>query len=425
MWVREISDCAKTATLPRCPVGQSTQRLEKGDPAVVKLLSHAADLINDPVDFGRRVPPALNQRWHKRWDPIARSELSRAASGRSVWRARSLRRRIAAAPPRNRSCSALRMHTRRGSQSSVVCGGGCEISAGAVRIRFVNSWTTTDNPREETSTVAGVTRDAPTSAGPDARLRLPRRPEPLPTAGAVSPRGLRDARRRLPRRGRAGDALAALPLGSPARRAPRPQRKPFAFARRLVCRATSWREAPASTSRSWPRPPTGTPRRGGRPLRPADRFTTRRAYRRPRSADRGARRLRSPRFDHLQRQPLAATIAIFASRKRTGGSCERARSSPRGSSTNACARPRSPRDQSNEISTPCLTASTPSSPTKLPRRHALAVSLHTSLQASLTLPPLNIPPTITSYPTPPLTLTPTPLIPHQAHHFKKASGGHW
>jgi TRAP-type C4-dicarboxylate transport system substrate-binding protein len=218
-------------------VGQSTNRLEIADSAVVKRLSYAADLINDPAGFGRRVPPALNQRWHKRWDPIARSELSRAASGRSVWLARSLHRRVgsgSAAKPlvlRFANPYASRLPELEWFAEEVA-----EVSAGAVRIRFVNSWTTTDNPREETSAVAGVTRDCADLGWAGTRafgclgvrsldpLQAPFLLEDYATLDAVCRDEVaREMLEPLDRLGLVG--LVVLPGA---------QRKPFAFARRLV-----------------------------------------------------------------------------------------------------------------------------------------------------------------------------------------------
>jgi TRAP-type C4-dicarboxylate transport system substrate-binding protein len=203
----------------------------------VKLISHARDLIRDPVGFARRVPPALDQRWHKRWDPIARSELSRAASGRSVWLTRSAQRRVgsgSAAKP-----LVLRFanpHTSRLPELEWFAEEVAQVSAGAVRIHFVNTWTTTDNPREETTGVAGVMKDRADLGWAGTRafgclgarsldpLQAPFLLEDYATLDTVCRDEItREMLEPLERLGLVG--LVVLPGA---------QRKPFAFARRLV-----------------------------------------------------------------------------------------------------------------------------------------------------------------------------------------------
>jgi TRAP-type transport system periplasmic protein len=126
----------------------------------VNLISLASDLIDDPVDFVRRVPRALSWRLDKAWDPVARSGLRRAAVGQSIWLARSLR-------PRSTRRSApkplvLRFANTYGSRFAELdwfADEVAELSSGAIRIEFVDKWATAHNPCEETATVAGVMAD--------------------------------------------------------------------------------------------------------------------------------------------------------------------------------------------------------------------------------------------------------------------------
>src|SRR5207248_5258657 len=108
-------------------------------------------LVNDPSEFARRVPHALRRRWHKRWDPIGCSEERRALTGGLVWARRSLGGR--------RRTLVLRFanaHRARIPELDWFAEEVDRVSAGAVRISFVDGWTTRDHPTEETATVAAV-----------------------------------------------------------------------------------------------------------------------------------------------------------------------------------------------------------------------------------------------------------------------------
>jgi TRAP-type C4-dicarboxylate transport system substrate-binding protein len=111
-------------------------------------------LATDPVEFARRLPPALDWRWHKAWDPIARSDGRRALDGRVTWAARSVRPR--------REPRVLRFanaHLSLQPELEWFAEELHEVSGGGLQVRFVNTWTTADNPREETATVAAVASD--------------------------------------------------------------------------------------------------------------------------------------------------------------------------------------------------------------------------------------------------------------------------
>ena len=116
--------------------------------------SAARLLVTDPHEFARRVPPGLAWRWRRVWDPLARSEPKRALEGRTVWAVRSVR-------PRSEPL-VLRFANAQGSQLPELTMFAEELdraSAGALQIRFVDSWTTADNVREETDTIAAVGRN--------------------------------------------------------------------------------------------------------------------------------------------------------------------------------------------------------------------------------------------------------------------------
>src|SRR5215471_13125107 len=96
-------------------------------------------LVTDPREFARRVPPALDWRWHRSWDPIGQSETRRALDGRRVWTTRSLHAR--------RAPLVLRFANAQGSPVSELTWFAEEldrVSAGDLQVRFVDSWTTAD-----------------------------------------------------------------------------------------------------------------------------------------------------------------------------------------------------------------------------------------------------------------------------------------
>jgi TRAP-type C4-dicarboxylate transport system substrate-binding protein len=108
-------------------------------------------LVTDPREFARRVPRALEWRWHKAWDPIGRSDQRRAFDGRLTWAVRTLRPRR-----RPRVLRFANAHLARLPELEWFAEEVDAASGGALRIRFVNTWTTATNPREETATVAAV-----------------------------------------------------------------------------------------------------------------------------------------------------------------------------------------------------------------------------------------------------------------------------
>ena len=188
-------------------------------------------LVTDPREFARRVPPALDWRWHRAWDPVGRSETRRAVDGRTIWAVRSLR------PPRRPLV--LRFANAQGSQVSELTWFAEEVdraSAGSLQISFVDSWTTADNVQEETATIAAVGRNYADLgwAGTRAFGCLGVRSlDPLQTPFLLEDYSVLDAVCRddvtvemlepLTRLGLVG--LVVLPG---------PQRKPFSFARRLL-----------------------------------------------------------------------------------------------------------------------------------------------------------------------------------------------
>jgi TRAP-type C4-dicarboxylate transport system substrate-binding protein len=111
-------------------------------------------LVTDPREFARRVPPALDWRLHRAWDPIGRSETRRTLDGRVTWAARSVRPRRE--PLELRFANA---HLSLQPELEWFAEELNRVSAGGLRIKFINTWTTADNPREETATVAAVAAD--------------------------------------------------------------------------------------------------------------------------------------------------------------------------------------------------------------------------------------------------------------------------
>ena len=118
------------------------------------LRSAAHLLVTDPREFAQRLPTALDWRWHRVWDPIGRSDARRTVDGRAVWAARSLR-------PRHEPL-VLRFANAHASQLPELTWFAEEldrVSAGTLQVSFVDSWTTADNVKEETATVAAVGRN--------------------------------------------------------------------------------------------------------------------------------------------------------------------------------------------------------------------------------------------------------------------------
>ena len=188
-------------------------------------------LVTDPPEFARRVPPALTRRWHEAWDPIGCSDTRRGLAGRAVWARRAM--------PRRREPLVLRLANAHRVPLPELEWFAEEIervSAGTMRIRFVHGWTTLDHPTEETATVAAVGRDQADLgwAGTRAFGCLGVRSlDPLQTPFLLEDYEVLDAVCRddvvremlapLDRLGLVG--LVMLPGA---------QRKPFAFARRLL-----------------------------------------------------------------------------------------------------------------------------------------------------------------------------------------------
>jgi TRAP-type transport system periplasmic protein len=188
-------------------------------------------LVTDPREFARRAPGALEWRWHKAWDPIGRSDQRRALDGRLTWTGRSLR------PGRRpRVLRFANPHLSRLPELEWFAEEVADVSSGAMSIRFVNTWTTPDNPREETATVAAVAADHADLgwAGTRAFGCLGVRSlDPLQTPFLLEDYAALDAVCRH---------SVATEMLEPLRRIglvglvvlPGAQRKPFAFARRLL-----------------------------------------------------------------------------------------------------------------------------------------------------------------------------------------------
>lgn len=201
------------------------------------MTSYLDQFRESPIDFARRVPGALQWRVEERLAPVKRSSTRREASARVV------RVRRAVAPGANRGTRSrplvLRFANAHGSLLPELRWFSKEveqISGGAVRIRFVNLWTTPDNTREETTTILGVARDQADLgwAGTRAFGVLGMRSlDPLQApmlfddyaslAAVVADELMHEMMEPLERIGLSG--LAVLPGGL---------RKPFSFTRRLL-----------------------------------------------------------------------------------------------------------------------------------------------------------------------------------------------
>jgi TRAP-type C4-dicarboxylate transport system substrate-binding protein len=181
--------------------------------------------------FARRVHRALEWRWHRMWDSIGHSDARRALDCRTVWARRSLGFR--------RGPLVLRFanpYRSRPPELEWFSEDVDRVSAGALRISFVDSWTTADNRHEETATVAAVIRNHADLAWAGTRAFGcfgVRSLDPLQTPFLLEDYAVLDAVCRdhvisamlepLTRLGLVG--LVVLPGA---------QRKPFAFTRRLL-----------------------------------------------------------------------------------------------------------------------------------------------------------------------------------------------
>jgi TRAP-type C4-dicarboxylate transport system substrate-binding protein len=188
-------------------------------------------LVSDPRDFARRVGPALTRRWNAVYDPIGRSDRRRDLSGRAVWAKRSVRGRPEPLTLRLANAHRVPLPELQWFAEEID-----RASEGTLRIKFVAGWTTLDHPTEETATVAAVGRHQADLgwAGTRAFGCLGVRSlDPLQMPFLLEDYAVQDAVCRddvvtemlapLDRLGLVG--LAVLPGA---------QRKPFAFARRLV-----------------------------------------------------------------------------------------------------------------------------------------------------------------------------------------------
>jgi TRAP-type C4-dicarboxylate transport system substrate-binding protein len=112
-----------------------------------------------PVGFAKRVPPGLTRRVDERLVPLKRSNTRRELEGRVV------RARRWVAHGGNGSGSrplTLRFANAHGSllpELHWFADAVVKVSNGDVRIDYINRWTTPDNTREETSTMASVMRE--------------------------------------------------------------------------------------------------------------------------------------------------------------------------------------------------------------------------------------------------------------------------
>lgn len=193
----------------------------------------------DVVAFARRVPPALAWRRRRAWEPIGRSGARRAVAGRATWATRR-----SAGLGTARSPLVLRFANALGTpppEAQWFAEELAAVTAGSVRVRFVNWWTTTTNTREETETVRGVMRDRADLCWAGTRafgclgaraldpLQAPFLLSHYEALAAVCRDDVAPAM--LERLGVLGlDGLVVLPG---------PLRKPFSFARRMVS-ARDW-----------------------------------------------------------------------------------------------------------------------------------------------------------------------------------------
>ena len=123
-------------------------------------LSSSSRQVKKVLTFLRRVPPALRWRIERRLVPVKRSSLRRAAAAQAVRTRRALR------PASGRGSTArplvLRLANAHGSLQPELRWFAEEVntaSDGAVRISFVNNWTTPENLREETATMLSVMKN--------------------------------------------------------------------------------------------------------------------------------------------------------------------------------------------------------------------------------------------------------------------------
>lgn len=189
-------------------------------------------LITDPREFARRSPTAAAWHWRHFWkDRVGRSEARRAVEGKAIWAGRSL--------PIKRRPTVLRFANAQRSRQPEIEWFAQEVdrvSAGALRVSFIDGWVTADNPHEETAAVAAVMRGQADLAWAGTRAfgcLGSRTLDPLQTPFLLEDYSVLDAVCRddvtvemlegVERLGLVG--LVVLPG---------PQRKPFAFARRLL-----------------------------------------------------------------------------------------------------------------------------------------------------------------------------------------------
>lgn len=190
-----------------------------------------------PVGFAKRVPGALQWRLEERLAPVKRSSARRDVSARLVRARRTVVRGA------NHGTSSrplvLRLANAHGSQLPELRWFAEEVesvSNGAVRVGFVNLWTTADNTHEETTTMLGVVRNQADLGWAGTRafgvlgvrsldpLQAPMLfDEYAPLAAVVSDDLMHEMLEPLERLGLTG--LVVLPGGL---------RKPFAFTRRLL-----------------------------------------------------------------------------------------------------------------------------------------------------------------------------------------------
>lgn len=112
------------------------------------------------VTFLRRVPPALRWRIAYRSEPIVRSSLRRSAAAGSVRAKRALTRQHGRASARRpivlRFANA---HATRLRELEWFAEDVAQESGGAIAIKFVDRWTTSNNVQEETATVFDISKD--------------------------------------------------------------------------------------------------------------------------------------------------------------------------------------------------------------------------------------------------------------------------
>lgn len=195
-------------------------------------LAAAELLVTHPREFVRRAPSAAAWHWSFFWrNRVGRSNARRALQGKGIWAARSL-------PIRRRPIVLRFANAQRSRQPEIewFAQEVDRVSGGALRVSFVDGWVTADNPHEETAAVVAVMRGHADLAWAGTRAfgcLGSRSLDPLQTPFLLEDYSVLHA---VCRDGVTAEMLEGVKrlglLGLVV--LPGPQRKPFAFARRLL-----------------------------------------------------------------------------------------------------------------------------------------------------------------------------------------------